>query len=140
LFPGKTYQSMAHEVNGFTNYHQNMQFIQAHNNGTSKYNLSANHLIDMVVIVFFFVKKENSPFQSPAQLSRLRGAKPQLKVSNLTSALPSSTTEPDSEEHRRRRRQSLPASVDWRQSGYVTPVKDQGDCGCCYAFSTVTKI
>ncbi|KAM9331264.1 procathepsin L [Gastrophryne carolinensis] len=77
-----------------------------HSAGKYSYKLGMNHFGDMTTEEF-------------KQLMNGYKKKPKLRGSTF---LPPNNFE-------------APKMVDWRQEGYVTPVKDQGQCGSCWSFS-----
>ncbi|KAM4708315.1 procathepsin L-like [Discoglossus pictus] len=92
-------------------WEKNLKMIEMHNLdhslGKHTYTLKMNKFGDMTTEEF----------------KVLNGHRGKLSKANGSTFLPPSNFE-------------APNSVDWREHGYVTPVKDQGQCGSCWAFSS----
>ncbi|XP_072561619.1 cathepsin K-like [Paramormyrops kingsleyae] len=110
----KEYNSREEEGSRRSIWEKNMRLIDAHNQeykqGIHSYELGMNSLGDM------------TSEEVTAIMTGLRV--PQITESNNT-FLPDGDLE------------KLPRSIDYRKKGYVTPVRHQGSCGSCWAFSAV---
>ncbi|XP_078001465.1 procathepsin L-like [Glandiceps talaboti] len=113
---GKFY-SMEEELTRKMKWQNNMKLIRSHNedfdNGKSSYRLQMNKFGDL----------DNNEFRQ--QMNGYRGKSPS-KSRGSTFLRPSNVV--------------LPDHVDWRDKGYVTPIKNQEACGSCWAFSTTGSL
>lgn len=114
LTHGKYYHSKLEEENRFAIFVRNLELIMEHNKkykeGNASFKLAMNRFGDVL---------QSELRQAPAVKPRRR----------FTLKLPCRDT-PDGLNV-----SDLPAEVDWRKEGAVTPVPDQGSCLSSYAFS-----
>jgi len=112
---GKAYSSAAEDALRMKIYQDTVARINAHNElfkaGKVHYEQGINHFSDLTNTEY---RSMNNGFQMP------------------TNRTGEAFVPPNAE--------AVPDSIDWRQYGAVTPIKNQGQCGSCWAFSSTGSL
>ena len=116
---GKVYLSAEHETYRLGVFKANLDLIEKHNNeysmGMHTYTLGVNSFADWTVEEFkekMLGTRYNMTHQKGGSSGTFVKLAPTVKA---------------------------PDSIDWRELGAVTPVKNQGQCGSCWSFSATGK-
>jgi cathepsin L len=110
-YHGKSYSSVGEEAARRAIFGANVKHINEHNAGDHSYTLKMNQFGDLTTEEF---ARGFAGVGRPHTFS----AAPEQHVSTG----------------------SAPSTMDWRTKGYVTGVKNQGQCGSCWSFSTTGSV
>ncbi|XP_068655965.1 cysteine proteinase mucunain-like [Aristolochia californica] len=113
---GKAYNALGEKDRRFEIFKDNLRFIDEQNAGNHTYKLGLNRFADLT----------NDEYRST-----YLGAKPSPR---------NGLSRPKSDRYSYKEGEGLPDFVDWRDKGAVAPVKNQGSCGSCWAFSTIAAV
>ncbi|RDY11411.1 Senescence-specific cysteine protease SAG39, partial [Mucuna pruriens] len=113
---GVVYEDDTEKQKRFLIFKNNVEYIESFNAvGNKSYKLAINHFADLTNSEF------TASYSSGYKRSyESRTIQTSFKYENLSN--------------------DIPTAVDWREKGAVSPVKNQGKCNCCWAFSAVTSI
>ncbi|MCD7463153.1 hypothetical protein HAX54_050045 [Datura stramonium] len=117
----KTYENDAEKAKRLNIFEENVKFIESfnNNNGTNKsYKLGINEFADLTSEEFLRYYTTNHGLND-YKFSSTKTTISSFKYENMS---------------------DVPSEIDWRKSGVVTSIKDQGECGCCWAFSAVAAL
>jgi len=111
---GKSYAHADEEAYRYGIFQSAMAMIEAHNAKELPWKMGMNRFTDL----------------TPAEFVTMYGGGGRIPKSvHITPAAPGLLSDDD-----------LPSSVDWTSQGVVTPVKNQGQCGSCWTFSTTGAV
>ncbi|XP_073004267.1 cysteine protease XCP1-like [Typha latifolia] len=111
---GKSYAGFEEKLRRFEVFKDNLMHIDETNKKTSSYWLGLNEFADLSHEEF-----KEMYLGIKGGLPRRRDVSSTFKYQDVV---------------------DIPKSVDWRKNGAVTNVKNQGQCGSCWAFSTVAAV
>ncbi|CAN1314462.1 Senescence-specific cysteine protease SAG39 [Linum perenne] len=112
---GRVYEDAGEKSRRFSIFKKNVGFVNHFNKfGNKTYKLAVNQYADMTNKEFSAAK---TGYKKPSNLVKVG---PSLFKYENTS--------------------SVPDTMDWRTKGAVNPIKDQGQCGSCWAFSAVAAV
>jgi len=103
-------------------FKENLDFIDKHNNKEKSIKLAINELADQTT-------EEMAAFRNLNQLNKPKAHQPQHGsiITKRTTATTRSSIDP-------------PKSVDWRKTGAVPPIQNQGQCGVVWAVAAAEVI
>ncbi|PON67191.1 Cyseine protease [Trema orientale] len=115
----RAYNGLGEEEKRFVIFKDNLRFIDQHNAEKNRtYKVGLNRFADLT----------NEEYRAGFLGTRTDAKRRVMKAKNA------------SRRYAFGARDKLPDSVDWRHNGAVNPVKNQGSCGSCWAFSTVAAV
>jgi len=106
----KLYQNDAEHKYRLNIFHQNALFVANHDAAARGFTVALNEFADLT----------SSEFNAIYNGMNLTKTAPRARFGAV--------------------RADLPDTVDWRTKGAVTPVKNQGQCGSCWSFSTTGSV